>query len=299
MILDFYVFQAPSRQHRMVSFGWYFLQRLQALRTPKACMILMRNLPKSKLLSEWNHSLVPSGDVPKRITSLPTWKHTFEFTPVSSATLVLVERFCLYLPRLITVRSIPGEKPFLCAWEGCGRRFPRSDELSRHRRTHTGEKKFICPLCSHRFMRSDHLTKHIRRHKKEKKALAWQVRVVCSCLFKQKYLRLTKLLLSYRSQPQNLLILDWFKSMLDLDLGFSTFTKLHIFYFCATSLLCRAVYPCCKTSVQCRVNTILRIGSLRLPSTWWTTWFFSESFCICVLQSGRNLKSIYFVYFQT
>ncbi|KAH8042425.1 hypothetical protein HPB51_023264 [Rhipicephalus microplus] len=58
----------------------------------------------------------------------------------------------------------PGERPFPCTWSECGKRFARSDELARHFRTHTGEKKFACPLCGKRFMRSDHLTKHARRH---------------------------------------------------------------------------------------------------------------------------------------
>lgn len=62
-----------------------------------------------------------------------------------------------------------GEKPFKCQWEGCERRFSRSDELSRHKRTHTGEKKFGCHLCDNRFMRSDHLTKHLKRHAKERR----------------------------------------------------------------------------------------------------------------------------------
>jgi hypothetical protein len=34
--------------------------------------------------------------------------------------------------------------------------FP-TDELQRHRRTHTGEKRFLCPECNKKFMRSDHL----------------------------------------------------------------------------------------------------------------------------------------------
>ena len=42
--------------------------------------------------------------------------------------------------------------------------FARSDELSRHRRTHTGEKNFVCPHCERRFIRSDHLAKHMKRH---------------------------------------------------------------------------------------------------------------------------------------
>ncbi|KAF7250198.1 Krueppel-like factor 9 [Varanus komodoensis] len=57
-----------------------------------------------------------------------------------------------------------GERPFPCTWPDCLKKFSRSDELTRHYRTHTGEKQFRCPLCEKRFMRSDHLTKHARRH---------------------------------------------------------------------------------------------------------------------------------------
>ena len=57
-----------------------------------------------------------------------------------------------------------GEKPFICSFDFCMKKFARSDELSRHKRTHTGEKKFVCPVCDRRFMRSDHLSKHIKRH---------------------------------------------------------------------------------------------------------------------------------------
>ncbi|NWT07925.1 SP9 factor, partial [Vireo altiloquus] len=35
---------------------------------------------------------------------------------------------------------------------------------ARHLRTHTGEKRFACPVCNKRFMRSDHLSKHIKTH---------------------------------------------------------------------------------------------------------------------------------------
>lgn len=60
--------------------------------------------------------------------------------------------------------SPTGERPFACSWQDCNKKFARSDELARHYRTHTGEKKFSCPICDKRFMRSDHLTKHARRH---------------------------------------------------------------------------------------------------------------------------------------
>eukprot|EP00069_Balaena_mysticetus_P001920 bmy_15773T0 len=67
---------------------------------------------------------------------------------------------CLSVLRLLRA----GERPFACDWPGCDKKFARSDELARHHRTHTGEKRFPCPLCSKRFTRSDHLTKHARRH---------------------------------------------------------------------------------------------------------------------------------------
>lgn len=78
---------------------------------------------------------------------------------------------------VMCVFSPPGEKPFGCSWDGCDKKFARSDELSRHRRTHTGEKKFACPACDRRFMRSDHLTKHARRHMTTKKPPGWQAEV--------------------------------------------------------------------------------------------------------------------------
>lgn len=69
--------------------------------------------------------------------------------------------------KIIFCFFVAGEKPFSCQWPGCDRQFSRSDELSRHKRTHTGEKKFICSICSRRFMRSDHLTKHVKRHSRD------------------------------------------------------------------------------------------------------------------------------------
>lgn len=44
-------------------------------------------------------------------------------------------------------------------------RFSRSDELSRHRRSHSGVKPYQCIVCEKKFARSDHLSKHLKVHR--------------------------------------------------------------------------------------------------------------------------------------
>lgn len=62
-------------------------------------------------------------------------------------------------------RPLPaGEKPYHCNWDGCGWKFARSDELTRHYRKHTGHRPFQCHLCDRAFSRSDHLALHMKRH---------------------------------------------------------------------------------------------------------------------------------------
>lgn len=60
------------------------------------------------------------------------------------------------------------QRPYACPVDSCPRRFSRSDELTRHMRTHTGQKPFQCRICMRNFSRSDHLTTHIRTHTGEK-----------------------------------------------------------------------------------------------------------------------------------
>uniref|UniRef100_A0A6B2G1Z6 Krueppel-like factor 8 (Trinotate prediction) n=1 Tax=Myxobolus squamalis TaxID=59785 RepID=A0A6B2G1Z6_MYXSQ len=61
-------------------------------------------------------------------------------------------------------RTHTHEKPYACDWVGCTWKFARSDELTRHYRRHTLERPYICTMCNRKFSRSDHLNAHKKRH---------------------------------------------------------------------------------------------------------------------------------------
>jgi len=61
-------------------------------------------------------------------------------------------------------RSHTGERPFTCTWPGCSWSFARSDELTRHSRKHTGCRPYTCTQCNRGFQRSDHLSAHLKIH---------------------------------------------------------------------------------------------------------------------------------------
>eukprot|EP00096_Caligus_rogercresseyi_P010168 TRINITY_DN3608_c0_g1_i1.p1 TRINITY_DN3608_c0_g1~~TRINITY_DN3608_c0_g1_i1.p1 ORF type:complete len:348 (+),score=100.94 TRINITY_DN3608_c0_g1_i1:2-1045(+) len=60
-----------------------------------------------------------------------------------------------------------GETRYACRF--CGKAFPRSANLTRHLRTHTGEQPYRCPHCERSFSISSNLQRHVRNiHNKEK-----------------------------------------------------------------------------------------------------------------------------------
>lgn len=59
---------------------------------------------------------------------------------------------------------VSGERPFRCDEKNCGKTFTRNEELTRHKRIHSGLRPFACSSCGKRFGRKDHLKKHMRTH---------------------------------------------------------------------------------------------------------------------------------------
>lgn len=108
----------------------------------------------------------PSPNVFLYNTPPPVSSPISESRAVNKAGLSILKEKRLDIPKKSKVPL--ADRPYACPMNNCPRRFSRSDELTRHMRTHTGQKPFQCRICMRNFSRSDHLTTHIRTHTGEK-----------------------------------------------------------------------------------------------------------------------------------
>ncbi|KAK3511164.1 hypothetical protein QTP70_032152, partial [Hemibagrus guttatus] len=56
------------------------------------------------------------------------------------------------------------EKPFLCEFEGCDRRFANSSDRKKHMHVHTSDKPYLCKLCDKSYTHPSSLRKHMKVH---------------------------------------------------------------------------------------------------------------------------------------
>lgn len=71
------------------------------------------------------------------------------------------------------IRTHTGERPFVCDWPACTYAASQPGNLSRHRRVHTGERPYACdwPDCGYAAGQKNSLDAHRRVHLKLDEAL--------------------------------------------------------------------------------------------------------------------------------
>ena len=62
--------------------------------------------------------------------------------------------------------SLVGEKPYICPYEGCSKRYSNSSDRFKHTRTHHIDKPYYCKMagCLKRYTDPSSLRKHIKAH---------------------------------------------------------------------------------------------------------------------------------------
>ncbi|KAI0670027.1 hypothetical protein C8Q78DRAFT_160837 [Trametes maxima] len=61
-------------------------------------------------------------------------------------------------------RTPKREKRYACSFEGCSKAYSKPSRLAEHKRSHTGDRPFVCSACDKSYLRETHLQAHARTH---------------------------------------------------------------------------------------------------------------------------------------
>ncbi|TFK44446.1 transcription factor iiia [Crucibulum laeve] len=71
----------------------------------------------------------------------------------------------LKMPILVNGVLMPHtKKRYLCTHAGCDKAYTKPSRLAEHKRSHTGQRPFVCESCSKSYLRETHLHAHARTH---------------------------------------------------------------------------------------------------------------------------------------
>uniref|UniRef100_A0A8C3IQP6 C2H2-type domain-containing protein n=1 Tax=Chrysemys picta bellii TaxID=8478 RepID=A0A8C3IQP6_CHRPI len=70
--------------------------------------------------------------------------------------------------------SVLGEKPFVCEFAGCDRRFANSSDRKKHTHVHSSDKPYRCKVkgCEKSYTHPSSLRKHLKTHRNLEPALS-------------------------------------------------------------------------------------------------------------------------------
>lgn len=123
--------------------------------TEETISFQLKTHPAELAVAENNESLVP-----KLITSIPCVQNRYICVECG----VLFKNRCSLKPHYDRVHRKVKSK----TCNVCGRQFACSGDLTRHIRTHNGDRPFSCPHCPQTFISSGDMNKHVRRHNRDR-----------------------------------------------------------------------------------------------------------------------------------